>query len=145
MAECGLFTGSLRTSASPNFSRALGFRAWLTFLQNDKPNSAHEQPQPVPGTQGFTSQGPGSVVGDGPGDAALAAENFGIAPPTAGRYTWVVLVVATPVDTAQSELGLSEALASTTDARRSGRFVVKVRSVSRGWDYSGAASGDPKA
>ena len=59
---------------------------WLTFFQNDKPNSAHKQPQPVPGTQGFTSQGPGSVAGDGLGDAAFATENFGIAPPTAGRY-----------------------------------------------------------
>ncbi len=72
----------IRTSASPNFSRDLGFHAWLTFLQNDKPNSAHEQHQAVPGTQGFTSQGPGSVAGNGPGDAALATENLGIAPAT---------------------------------------------------------------
>jgi hypothetical protein len=86
MAECGLFTGSLRTSGSPNFSRALGFHAWLTFLQNDKPNSAHERPQAVPGTHGFTSHGPGSVARDGPGDAALATENFGISRATASRY-----------------------------------------------------------
>ena len=63
-----------------------GFHAWLTFLQNDKPNSAHEQPQAVPGTQEFTLKGPGSVGGDGPGDAAWAAENFAITPATASRY-----------------------------------------------------------